>query len=270
MQCKPHICCLCGSSDYRLEGDFSKAAPRETDFGMTDFKRQIFHCLNCDVYFNDFDYPFDYQDDYNSATYSNNLQQVYDKIMSLPPDKSDNVQRVKRIIDFTRNYGFDENMRILDVGAGLSVFAGKLIENSYKNCAVIDPSPLSAQHALEYVGVSRALNGELKDWDKNDKVDLICFNKVLEHIKYPVEVLKQAIDCLSDKDMIYIELPDGENALKNGTAWEREEFFAGHYTAFTSLSLNYLVDNAGLDIIDYASIHEPSDKYTIYAFLTRK
>ena len=265
-----HKCCLCGSGKYFLVGAYDRAAPRENDFGIPGFSRSIFRCSSCDVFFNDRDYPFDYKSDYNQATYCNKLRQVYDRIMALPPEASDNVQRVKRIIEFTRRAGFDRHMKILDVGSGLSVFAGRLIACGYENCAVIDPSPLSVNHARDYAGVKTAVTGELKDWNENDKVDLICFNKVLEHIKDPVQVLGLAGKMLTAEGIAYIELPDGENAVKNGSAWEREEFFAGHYTAFSQKSLEYLVDHAGFEILQSQAIHEPSDKYTIYAFLQLK
>ena len=72
-----------------------------------------------------------------------------------------------------------------------------------------------------------------------------------------------------DEGAIYIELPDGQAALEQGTAADREEFFIDHYAVYCPASLSHLVEAAGLTIAEARAIHEPSDKYTLYAFCRR-
>jgi 2-polyprenyl-3-methyl-5-hydroxy-6-metoxy-1,4-benzoquinol methylase len=117
------------------------------------------------------------------------------------------------------------------------------------------------------VGIKKAVEGTIYDWNIKEKVDLVIFNKVLEHLKFPIPVLKYAKKLLNHGGGVYLELPDGENALENGTAHDREEFFVEHYTIFNRKAIEYLSKVSGYKIVELEQIHEPSDKYTLYAFL---
>ena len=72
---------------------------------------------------------------------------------------------------------------------------------------------------------------------------------------------------LTKSGVVYVELPDGDSALKHGNAVEREEFYIEHLMVFNKDSIEYLSRKTGYDILKVESIHEPSDKFTIYAFL---
>ncbi|WP_459934502.1 hypothetical protein [Fundidesulfovibrio butyratiphilus] len=58
--------------------------------------------------------------------------------------------------------GVDE-LEILDVGSGLAVFAAELARRGY-GCHYLDPSPLSAEHALRRAGARSARAGSIADW----------------------------------------------------------------------------------------------------------
>ena len=65
--------------------------------------------------------------------------------------------------------------------------------------------------------------------------------------------------------LIYVEVPDGETAVKtSGT--ESEEFFIEHFDIYSKKSLGYLINNAGLKILSLQNINEPSGKFTIRGF----
>mgnify|MGYP001976614780 CR=1 FL=1 len=83
---------------------------------------------------------------------------------------------------------------------------------------------------------------------------------------FNIQLLK-AKSLLSTDGIIYIELPDGKNASENGGFIDREEFYLEHYTIFSKDSLDYLVRKIGFGLDEFSSIHEPSDKYTLFAFL---
>ena len=60
------------------------------------------------------------------------------------------------------------------------------------NTACIDPDPISANHALENVNVNHAYAGVLKNFKNDNKFNLISFNKVLEHVAKPIDMLSDA------------------------------------------------------------------------------
>ena len=65
--------------------------------------------------------------------------------------------------------------------------------------------------------------------------------------------------------MIYLELPDGTEAVKDTIM--REEFFIEHYHAFSMSSICLLIEKAGFTTLRVDRLKEPSGKYTLRAFL---
>jgi len=246
--------------------------PNETDFLIANrkYNRIIKKCKTCGIFLNQHDYDLDllYKKNYFDKTYANNLSKHFDMIMSLPYNKSDNKQRVERINNyFNEKSKTNKYISVLDIGSGLCVFLAEL-KKYYDNVSCIDPSAIAIKHAKNYVGIKNAIQGSFNDFVFNQKYDLITFNKVLEHVKNPVDLLLKAKSLLHPNGSIYIEVPDGDNASKNGGFVNREEFYIEHYTIFNLISVKYLVKKTGLNIEKVETIHEPSDKYTIYSFLS--
>jgi 2-polyprenyl-3-methyl-5-hydroxy-6-metoxy-1,4-benzoquinol methylase len=94
--------------------------------------------------------------------------------------------------------------------------------------------------------------------------DVITFNKVLEHVEQPIEMLKKAKSFLNKNGFIYVEVPDGEMAAMEGK--EREEFFIDHIHVFSFTSLSLLIQKSWLLPLVIERLKEPSTKYTIRAF----
>ena len=70
---------------------------------------------------------------------------------------------------------------------------------------------------------------------------------------------------LAEGGTVYVELPDGEVAARFGP--DREEFYIEHIHVFSMASLCLLAMRAGFDVRVATRLHEPSDKYTLVAFL---
>lgn len=269
-----HKCYLCDSSEMDLVSSLTEKPERETDFGIgpKDYRREIYLCRRCGVYDNIHSYDFQriYTKKYNKSTYNNDLLGRYNAIMDLPFERSDNKHRVKRISDFYGSKKRDlKGMKVLDVGSGLCVFLGEFVKRGIEGYC-LDPDPLSVEHALKHAGVKRAYAGNFLSCPVDMKFDLITFNKVLEHITEPVSFLRRAKDLLIAGGFIYLELPDGPNALANGELVKREEFYIEHYTVFSEKSVRFLSEVAELKVVELSCIKEPSDKYTICAFLSNK
>lgn len=269
----PLRCFLCGSRDFEPVAEIRSRPARETDFKVPadKYRRLVYRCRACTVFWNaqDMVTPEIYKQDYNRATYQEKLAATYERIRGLPLEKSDNKQRVMRVMRFLDSHARPESpLKVLDVGSGLCVFLGELKERGYR-CFAIDPDPLSCRHAMERAGVEKAHAGTLDDFSESEKFHLITFNKVLEHVPDPVRVLAKARSFLAPGGWVYVELPDGDAAIQNGGAVEREEFFIEHHTVFTPASLDFLARTAGFRSGEQGRLHEPSDKYTLYAFLSQ-
>jgi SAM-dependent methyltransferase len=192
------------------------------------------------------------------------LRSRFERIVSLPPERSDNAGRVRRVVAYAH-----ERMSpaapptILDVGSGLCVFLSGMRAASWA-CTALDPDPRAASHAREHVGVA-AVCGDFMATEGLGRFDLVAFNKVLEHVVDPVAMLARAHGCLAPGGAVYLELPDGEAALDAGP--DREEFYIEHLHAFSLASTSLLAIRAGFRIDALERLREPSGKYTLRAFL---
>ena len=258
---------------------FKKKPKNEIDFGLLRDKylRYYYKCKICghlvashkkDL-FNDL-----YDKIYFESTYKSKkqLSKIFNKISKLPKSKSDNFNRVIRIKDMINNFFNKEKITILDIGSGTGIFPIKMIN---KNCKIsaIEPSKVCADFITEKskskIKVFNADFLKLK-MERLDKYNLITFNKVLEHVEKPILFLKKSLKLLKKKNLIYIEVPD-INAIKDKKEGkEREEFGLGHHHVFSIKSLQNLFKFSKINLIKIKRIREPSGKYTLYAFGSKK
>ncbi len=267
-------CRLCKSENAKLIAEIKEKPEREINIGIPKNKylRKIYQCQKCQVYFNFTDAINEnlYEGEYNNINYGDELFKKYSKIRNLPEEKSDNKQRVLRVIEHARQSGIKpEESKVLDIGSGLCVFLGEMISHGFKGYC-IDPDKVAIRHAIENVKVSQGYHKSFRDFQTKEKFEIISFNKVLEHVTNPISFIKKASTMLNEEGFIYIELPDAENALKNGSIFEREEFFIDHRFIFNTKSLSFMIDKAGMKCGKIEHIHDPSDKYTICAIATRR
>jgi SAM-dependent methyltransferase len=209
-----------------------------------------------------------YEGDYVSSNYSDDdgIRRNFERIIALDPSRSDNTGRVRRVLEFAAARSGEDGTAtpsILDVGSGLCVFLHRMKEAGW-DCTALDPDARSARHARETVGV-KAVCGDFMSEDDLGRFDFITFNKVLEHVKDPVAMLAKSAAHLGPRGFVYIELPDGEAAVVDGSG--REEFFIDHWHVFSAASIALLASRAGFTLCAMERLREPSSKYTIYAFL---
>ena len=265
-----NTCPFSGTKDYKTVFVYHKRPLIETPFPFTEGKyyREIrqFDVSKHFMSVHEMDIEKIYTDDYVAATYKDEegILKTFNKIINLPPEKSDNVARVKNIVAFCNNY-FQNNTpkEILDVGSGLGVFPYEIKKYNW-DCVALDPDQQAAKHIRNVVGIETICDDFFKlNLDK--KFDVVTFNKVLEHVNDPIAMLQKSKDYLKPNGIVYIELPDGEIAMKDGK--EREEFCIEHIHVFSFTSLSMLIDLAGFETIYMERLQEPSTKYTLRAFV---
>lgn len=269
------ICPICGTKELNQIFNYTKPPVGEIHFSFcenTPYHRIVWRCIQCGHYIShhDMDDRMLYTGDYVNANYQNDtgLLNAYKRILSLPPAESDNVGRVQRILEFTSKHGFATNHRpsVLDVGSGLCVFLNGMKAAGW-DCTALDPDPRAASHAKNTIGINVICGDFLKVQDRS-QFDLVTFNKVLEHVIDPAAMLTKAKEFLNPRGIIYIEVPDGEVAAQHGSG--REEFFIDHRGIFSFASLALLIKKCEMEAISMARLHEPSSKFTLYAFLAPK
>lgn len=258
------VCPICKSSGIQLIKHYEKPPIGENNFNISNYRRDLCRCLSCEHIFNHHNYDFNelYKTNYVSSVYKDKLKDHFQKILSLPEDKSDNNLRVKRVYQLAKDYIHNNNLNVLDIGSGLCVFLYKLKQETGWNCTALDPDVYQAQHARD-CGIE-AIHQSLFDYSSEKNFDLITFNKVLEHFQYPLDALKKIKSFSNKTQYLYIEVPDGEMAVMDSP--DREEFFIEHYHAFSYESLQQIMKESGWKILSQVRLREPSGKFTIYCF----
>jgi len=205
-----------------------------------------------------------YEKNYSQISYGKNLWKKLLKIYNLKK-KSDNFHRVNRIINKYKKFNKSKNFCVLDVGAGFGLFLYVLNKkNKNWKLQAIEPNKNNIKFIQKELKI-KSTKGFIEKISTTKKFNLITLNKVLEHTKKPLEVLKKLKKNLKKNGEIYIEIPDGEAASEEG--FHREEFFIDHHYIFSKKSFELLLNKANLKIITIKKIKEPSNKYTLFAFV---
>lgn len=271
-QTADRTCSLCGSQDSELTFRYDEPPAGETRFALFEtqrYYREIWRCRGCGLFVNHMDVALDtlYAGQYVDATYgADGLRQNFQRIMALPPEKSDNTQRVRRITAFMAAWQRGRStagQTLLDVGSGLAVFPARMREAGW-DCTALDPDPRAADHARQVAGVA-AVTGDFMTATDLGRFDLITFNKVLEHVPEPVTMLARSATFLKPDGIVYVEVPDGEAAASEGPG--REEFFIEHRWVFSAAAVSLLAQRAGFQLLELERLREPSTKFTLRAFL---
>ena len=194
------------------------------------------------------------------------VAEKYAKVMSLPPEKSDNAQRVVRIHAFLSSRGAKPG-RVLDIGAGTGVFLSRFLEQdpSWTGVAV-EPDPKAAAH-LRALARFEVVEGLFGPATRLGTFQLVTLNKVVEHLHEPIALVRDAGCALAKPGILYLELPDKR------TAFERPPsdniLGALHCHLYDPVSIARLLEHAGLIPLHIEQIFEPSGKISVYAFARR-
>ena len=265
----PTIDCPCNGRHLVPAFAYEAPPPGETAFDLdgASYKRAYRSCALCGHWFGThaLDLSRLYDGSYVDATYGGpvGMAEKLRQIMALPPERSDNGGRVRWI---EGQIGRSAGRRLLDVGAGLGVFPATMKARGW-NVFAVETDSRTVAHLRDSVGIEAFARDLtlLTAEDLGGPVDLISFNKVLEHVEAPLPLLSHAAGLLSEDGACYLELPDVAAAAEGPG---REEFFIEHHHVFSPASLVLLAERAGFSVSALTRLREPSGKFTLRALLT--
>jgi SAM-dependent methyltransferase len=266
------VACLCPAPRMRLAHVYHAPPAGETRFewpsGET-YRRELHECSACGHVRSECGVDLEplYAAAYVDATYGESgMLRQFERIIALPPERSDNLGRVRRVRDAAAAARVSHGDRsILDIGSGLCVFLQVMRQHGWR-CTAVDPDPRAVEHARVVVGVE-AVCADLRRPHALGWHDVVTLNKVLEHVADPVALLRHAAACLRPRGIMYLEVPDGEAALAAGP--HREELFIEHVHAFSITSVSLLCRTAGLRALTLQRLVEPSGKLTLWCTAQR-
>jgi SAM-dependent methyltransferase len=206
---------------------------------------------------------------------NSSIAEKYAKVMALPPEKSDNAERVKRIHGFANEWFSKANveknsaLNVLDIGAGTGVFLARFLQNAedfrWKAFAV-ESDPMACEH-LRSLDKFDVIEGQFPTDFKLGKFDLCTLNKVVEHIGDPLFFMEKIKDVLNpERGVLYIEVPD--KLTINFRPPEDNILGALYRHLYDPKSLAFLLQKAGFETISIMRFFEPSGKISVAAFAT--
>lgn len=268
---KPQRCSITKDTESRLVFHYTQPPKVEVNFPRPEgepYLRQVWQFIPSRhfVSVHHMEVDTSYSSSYVDSTYKSeeSMRATYHRIISLPPERSDNFWRFNAIKQFAISWlGRRLDLELLDIGAGLGVFPSIVHREGWR-CTAIDPDKRAVKHLKDTVRVN-ALLGDFMKLDVVKQYDIITLNKVLEHVSDPITMLRRTRDWLKPGGFVYVELPDGEIASQYGS--EREEFTVEHLHIFSLASAAILATQAEYTVQEISRIQEPSSKYTIRLFL---
>lgn len=265
------ICPITGDLQSKIIFEYDSPPIGEPNFvNNQNYKRKVlqFFPSNHFISINDMDLGDLYESKYLDANYKSEskMSKVFDRIISLPSHKSDNIGRFNAIKEHSKKWFSDrKKLNLLDIGSGTGVFPYIVKKNGW-DCLAIDPDKRSVNHLKNKVGVN-TLHGDFFKLKPINKFNIITLNKVLEHVKDPIKMLSLTKEWLQDEGFVYLEVPDGEASSLLGK--NRGEFYIDHLHIFSIASVAILANKAGYCVQNVYRLNEPSDKFTIRAFLSK-
>lgn len=154
----------------------------------------------------------------------------------------------------------DEPLRILDVGCAQGTLALLLAEAGHDVTAVdLRQEFLDYAQTRYETGKIEFIQGNALELNLPDQYDLIFSNQILEHLVYPVEMLKGLANMLAPGGRVVATTPNGNyiksdlplfSELGDRSQYEEMQFTSdgdGHFFAYTADELREIFSEAGLD-----------------------
>lgn len=270
-------CRACGAKLSKVVMEFRKPDGMELSMGVSPdgYLRRYYECEDCGCFSSDLDHHAPLSDAFNKNYYEHvdgeTIRGKFDRVMSMGADQSDNWHRVERILStvdrLRESFSLVRGNQILDVGSGTGVFLGhmKRVRPQFQGVA-LEPDEKACEH-LEEVLDARVVCDVLRPKLFDSKFDIISFNRVMEHLPQPVDVIQEAEAALSKGGVVYVEVPDTLTYSLYGQA--HPEFGSAHLTIFDSMGLERMLNSAGLIVVEKQRVSEPSGKLTLFAFALR-
>ncbi len=245
-----------------------------------DYKRYWIKCRNCGVAVNilnkkslkairEIGTNYSGADNLKSVK---NIQDRYQKIISLPHANSDNKHRVKRILNFSNIwYETAQLIDLLDIGAGTGVFLSELQKQSDQyslKSTALETDPMMTKH-LRSLSQFKVIEDLFPSQKMKNYYDFISLNKVLEHIENPKSLLEQISNHLNPHHgLFYLEVPCITNV------WEKpsddNSLGSIHFNLYSVFGLSKILYESGFYVLEIKRILEPSGKISVYAFACHK
>lgn len=234
-------CCeICGKDDFELIAVEIREGPG-----------RIAKCRSCGLVIQDVKWASKeieryYNDEYHKT---NSL----DAERELPPEEHFNnrIKTIQPIVDEIHRF-LRPGMKVLEIGCG----AGELLHSIKPHVGEVVGIEMSKRF-VDFMNKNLGIEAYTEDVNKMDfgtrKFDFIILIATLDHLPNPSETLKTIKRIISETGIIYIELPNLNEALniylpeESRKAYNKFFWHKAHFFYFTRETLTRLMEKAGFN-----------------------
>ncbi len=207
----------------------------------------------------------EFDDFYNSTYFEKNS---YKKGSVLTAEQHYN-QRKNSIQNSRRNFEkyLKPHFHLLEIGSG----AGELIDSVKDRVASCFAIEMNKDY-VEFIQSSLKIPAASTDYTQTEfdrKFDMILIVNTIDHMYNSLGVLKKLHHDLADDGLLYIEVPNDDQALSRVLPQDKAERFRNfmyqkaHYYSFTFETLEKTLEWGGFELVEKVSKHD----YTVNNFL---
>jgi 2-polyprenyl-3-methyl-5-hydroxy-6-metoxy-1,4-benzoquinol methylase len=164
----------------------------------------------------------------------------------------------------------DRFLDILDVGCAQATLALRLAEAGHRVCAIDLRKKFLDYAASRYEkGDIQFIQGNVLQLEMEKTFDLIFANQIIEHLVYPLEMVKRLECLLKPGGRLVVTTPNGQylkqslpsyKALGDPKQWAHRQFSAdgdGHFFAYLEDELKEIFDQSGFLIVEINYFETP-------------
>ncbi len=154
--------------------------------------------------------------------------------------------------------------RFLDIGCALGYML-EVAENYGYDAYGIDINKYAIETAKKDIGDKKVFLGDLRSVDFSDRYfDIICMFDLIEHIKNPVELMKDAGRILNDNGIIVILTPNTNSLSAKLMRRYWFQYKREHLFYFSSNNIQRLAENAGFKIVKIMPAKKTTNLFYVY------
>lgn len=190
------------------------------------------------------------------------IARFYDRVYSVPgasdPFESDQMVRTNYLLDISERFQKTAGApSLLDIGCG----RGQFLVSAQKRGWRISGSELSAvaaRAASENLGGVPIYIGDFREMRIDEPLDMISLLEVVEHLRAPIDYLRDAVARLKPEGLLLLEVPNVDSwefYVERALGQLYRGFIIEHLYYFTPDFMRRLLDELGLDVLRMTSRH---------------